>query len=363
MTRTATLAVALGSQPFAVRLAFLISLTTAALTVAFLALTGAARTLTVVRQRRRGKILELWRPIMLGSLSPRRELLPAPRIRRTHRTTVLGMWTHLQESLAGDAKDRLNSLARRARLDGVARRMLRTPNAADQLLAVIALGHLGDREKWDALADIVRAGKPTLSSAAARAMVRIDAQDGLRVVAPMILSWTDWHPSRIAAILNEAGSEAAARVVTELIEVSPSESLPRLIRYLEVARNDKVLPIVRRVLEENDDAEVLAAALHVFGEFRDRDDAPLARRHVSHPQWFVRLQAVTALGKLGGADDERPLTDALGDREWWVRYRAAQALTALPSMTSERLVELRTSHPDRYARDAVAQVLAERGIA
>lgn len=357
-------AIEIRSQPFAVRLAFFISIATAGITIAFLIMTLSARALTVMRERRRRRLIQLWRPMFLSAVAQASgDLLPVPRLRRLHWTVVLTVWSHLQESLSGEARSRLRELGRQAGFGRAARQLLRAPNTADRLLAIIALGNLGERGAWDDLEKLVRAGKPVVSAAAARALVRIDAEEGIAVVAPMLLAWSNWHPARIASILNEAGSEIAARAVTDLLAMAPPKDLPRLVRYLEVARNRAVLPVVRRTAADTDDPELLAAALHVFGVFRDPEDAAFARRSLDHPEWFVRVQAAQTLGRIGGETDEPLLQRMLGDREWWVRYRAAQALASLPGVTTEHLQRLCDTHADRYARDAIAQVLAERRIA
>jgi HEAT repeat protein len=53
------------------------------------------------------------------------------------------------------------------------------------------------------------------------------------------------------------------------------------------------------------------------------------------------------------------LIPLLSDKEWWVRYRAAQALSRLPSMRSPRLKSIQAKQPDPFARDMLAQVIAE----
>jgi HEAT repeat protein len=53
------------------------------------------------------------------------------------------------------------------------------------------------------------------------------------------------------------------------------------------------------------------------------------------------------------------LTSLLDDSHWWVRYRSAQALGALTKEDSLlRNILQRTQ--DRYARDILTQIIAER---
>lgn len=87
--------------------------------------------------------------------------------------------------------------------------------------------------------------------------------------------------------------------------------------------------------------------------------AALVRPYLGHPVSFVRVQAVSALGRLRVPGDEWQIVARLDDREWWVRYRAAHALVAMPNMSRTVLALLARTHPDRYARGALAQVLSE----
>jgi HEAT repeat protein len=84
---------------------------------------------------------------------------------------------------------------------------------------------------------------------------------------------------------------------------------------------------------------------------------------LSDPRWQVRLQAAQALGRMGTPRDERYLVRALEDPAWWVRYRAARALAALPSIDLHKLHQLSDSIEDRYGRDILRQVIAERELA
>ena len=55
----------------------------------------------------------------------------------------------------------------------------------------------------------------------------------------------------------------------------------------------------------------------------------------------------------------RPL---LADPQWWVRYRTAQALQHLLAGAEGRLAQVRDAQEDRYARDILTQVMAERAL-
>ena len=69
------------------------------------------------------------------------------------------------------------------------------------------------------------------------------------------------------------------------------------------------------------------------------------------------------MGRLGQQEHVEPLERMLTDRHWWVRYRAAQALVSLPFVGPNSLRRIAAAHGDPFARDIMAQALAEAGLA
>jgi HEAT repeat protein len=116
---------------------------------------------------------------------------------------------------------------------------------------------------------------------------------------------------------------------------------------------------VRQIVHRTNDPDVLGACLRIF---RDPEDLDTVRAFLGDPRWQVRVQAASALGRVGTADDEPRLARMLGDPEWWVRYRAAHAVAALLADAPERLDRLQRQHPNPFARDILRQVQAERQL-
>ena len=60
-----------------------------------------------------------------------------------------------------------------------------------------------------------------------------------------------------------------------------------------------------------------------------RDAVPQLVELLDHPQWFVRGETVTALGRLGDASVVPALRPLLGDQADWLRQRTADALARI----------------------------------
>lgn len=279
----------------------------------------AARRLQESRTRRSW---HRWRPVLTDWLVNGSG--PTPPLRSEEQVAFLMVWNEAQESVRGDARQRLNSLARALDLESVALRLLDHRDLATRLWAALALGNL---ESWAArprLYALALDVDPWLSFAAARALVRIHPARAVRELMPHFVLRLDWARSRVLTVLREAGPEAVSVPLLVAIATTPEDRLPRALSFTSAARSESLRPAILYRLRHTDDPQVIAAALR---HHRDPRDLPMLRRYCDHPSWFVRVQAVRAVGALGGgAEDRDLLVRRLDDQAWWVAFRAAEAL-------------------------------------
>ena len=330
-------------------------------------MTGAllcAVVLTRIRLLRRlaldRRAAALWNPVLAQCVDE--VPVSLPRLRGRDRVRFLLLWCHAQESLRGEAQERLREMARRLDAETHARRLLGSNQLPRRLLAVVALGHFGARDFVRMLATQV-SWEPTLASLiAAKALIRIDAAFGVGPVLAAAAARDDWPTASVANILSECDSRLVASALStairhELESNRDGLGLPRLLRLHRTAERLTLRPAELAVLTTDAGADALAATL---GNLWHPDDVAHARRLLDHSEWFVRVAAARALGRLGTADDATRLTASLSDRHWWVRYRAAQALCGLPTMDEPALEAVAARLTDRFARDMLRQALAER---
>jgi HEAT repeat protein len=269
-------------------------------------------------------------------------------------------WNYFHESLLGEDKIvGLNQLARLAGMDRAARKLLKATGLRKRLMAIITLGHLGERSAWSELATLARSPHPVVSLAAARALVDIEPKAALLVIMPWIGSRADWSPAKVAALLSRAGSDLIAQPLSDALLSAPLDMAMRLLHYVEVTRCTAALPGVRALLAgESTDATLRAACLKVMGQFQDPKDLTLVRSFLSHADEIVRARAAEALGTIGMPADERRLVAMLSDVQWDVRYRAAEALAHLPFMKQERLAEIQGQQTELRAKQILEPFLA-----
>lgn len=108
------------------------------------------------------------------------------------------------------------------------------------------------------------------------------------------------------------------------------------------------------------DANVRAAAVETLAGRRGKRPLAAALRLLQDPEWFVRVHAARAVGRLGAPADVASVVPLLGDQRWWVRSAAKDALRTLGPGAVEALRETLVAG-DAFARNGAAEVLQDVG--
>lgn len=309
----------------------------------------------ILRTRRQARCLATWEPILLEATETGPPAV-LPRLAGADLMTFLNVWNHLQESVIGAASEGLNDVAQRVGIPAFAARRLRKGNLRERLTAIVTLGQLRERSVWAPLCTYSREADVSLSMAAARALVHIDPPAAVKHLMPLVLSRADWPAARVATLLVALGPDLVSEPLAAAALAAPPEHAPRLIRYLDVIHAETAIPAVRRILRLTDDLEVVTACLRIL---EDPEDLEIVRSYCEDPRWEVRVQAASALGRIGVPADVPILRRLVSDSEWWVRHRAAQALVAILASDPATLAELEATHYNEFARNALTQARAE----
>lgn len=320
------------------------------------------RALLLMKERRYRDFSKLWRPILLNSTGNRLDRLP--HVESADRFSFLILWNMVREEKHGDEKTRnwMNSVAMATGIDRIAKRLLGKHSIRKKLLAVVTLGQLRDKSQWEKLCQMATSDHALLSLAATQAIARIDREAAVPIFIPLILRRVDWPAAKVASILGEIGPDLVSKPLADAFMEAPGEEMQRLIPYLETCHDAVALAAVRRILTDPPDDKVIGPCLYVIGKFHNEKDLKLVRRYLVHPRWHIRAHAAACLGKIGTKEDGEKLVTLLTDPEWWVRYRAAQAIVGLPSFSIGRIHKLKEGLDDRYARDILEQVIAEKRL-
>ncbi|RBA23059.1 HEAT repeat domain-containing protein [Herminiimonas fonticola] len=302
--------------------------------------------------------LSVWRPLLLSSLQSSISAV-LPTLAANERVYFLKLWNNLMRTATGDAAANLISIAYSVGCDYFSRRLLRYGDRVECLLATLALGHMRDHPSWDLLVTKTLAADNVTSINAFQSLVQIDAEATAQQLMPLLLAREDWPIAHVAAILQSAQGAFLQPLLEATVEIK-SVHLVRTLRLIEALHLAIPQSIVLRLLDVANDTDTIIAALRIA------NDAGLltqVRTYLNHADWRVRVQAAKVIGRIGEHADINRLIPLLADTEWWVRYRAARALIAMPFFSIAEIEQLRDNLSDRFARDMLGQVLAERKTA
>jgi len=312
----------------------------------------------LANQHRRQRIIDLWKPLLEQCIRGTQTTFPA--LTRRDHVIFLYLWNECYQSVRDAMTAPLVHMARTVGSPCRAHELLQSRLLSQRILAVVTLGRLQERSAWAQLSLLLTHHNSFLAFSAAQALLRIDPNAALPLLVPVLGQRADWSPLKIVSMLQTAGQDLASEVLAKASIQGAPDLSSRLIRYLPVTKSRQGLPILRKFLRDvPPSTNMLASSLFVFGEFRDPVDLSMVRHHLTHEAWYVRVQAATALGKLGSAEDEDRLIRLFHDDQWWVRYRAGEALMSLESMTEEKLTRLQESLTSPEAHEILAPILAK----
>jgi HEAT repeat protein len=311
-----------------------------------------------LRERRLARRVHLWRGALHEAIDdPGAASLPA--LSRLDLPDFLSLFNHLQESLRGEAADNIASLLRRHGVNQHALDLLDSHSLRLRLIAITALGHLGEERAWDRLEAFAHERQATLSFAAVRALLRIEPRRALETLASDMVTREDWSIARIGGILHELGPAAVTAPLLRLLQAPPATGHERLVKLARFAHRERIAEAMKAWLSTHPDPHVIAAALDYV---ENADHLPWVRGAARHAHWHVRMAAARALARIGGTRELAALLELLRDPAWWVRYHAAQALSQLHGLSAAELADLRERARDAFASDMLDHVLAERGL-
>ncbi len=302
-------------------------------------------------------IVARWRPHLLETVDAVPDQLP--KVKRAEWFVILILWNQFHESIKGAARHRLKAVALRLRLDAAARDLLNSNSPDNRLVAVMALGHLGDKGSWNIVEEVVQSRNSLLSMAALRSLFLIDAARAVDVLLSSHGARRDWPTAQLKTIVAEADSSIVSEELVHGAGIAMPDELPRLIALMDSADATLVEGFLRALLRTSNDGEVLVACLKSRHLPKNLGlVTPLTR----NSSWQVRTQLARALGSMIARGEEHILIAMLSDDVWWVRFRAAQSLARLPFLSNEELWRLRSMLNDRFAKDILDHVVADEKL-
>jgi HEAT repeat protein len=312
------------------------------------------------RERRRARIAARWRTVIASAVTGggAGSTAPLPKLPRRECREFLRLWNYTRNMIEGEAADRLIVLAQALGLPDFVREHAEHADLGLRLASIQALGHLRDADSFARTLRDTDDENPLVSIIAAEALIEIDPARAVEALIPKIAARRDWPRTHVFRMLQKAGSEIVSEPLFRRIRTASNADAAYLLKFAELAEFDVRDAIAADVLRSRTEPELVAAALKSCSGY---SEVPGIDGFVSHPAWYVRMQAARVIGRMARTEDAERLEHLLSDSEWWVRYRAARALVRLPALGRAGIDRIRARQHDRYARDILDQAVAELG--
>lgn len=303
------------------------------------------------RAKRFGAIEARWEPVIIGIISGSDEPVPPVPDQEVHH--VLEIAGRFARRLRGEDRDRVQQFTGplvRVLLPDLADRSAEKRAAIVELLSVLALDEYGTQI-------VVALDDPSsrVSLVAARALSQPEHPQYVTAVLNRLHRYSAWAPALMSSMLAHAGAGALDGLRGYLEdETRPTAARAVVAGALRLLRDPQAAGIAARMLV-SDDPELVVACLRLIDAVGSEQQADAVRSVIDHPAFFVRSEAVTALGHIGATSDVGAIERTIHHDSPWVAIRAARALWALGQ---HRLLE-DLSVGEGLAADAAREVLYE----
>lgn len=316
----------LSDPQFRLQLVLWAALLALGLVFVLIALTFSARKTIIRRRLRQERVDQTWRPVTLLLLSIGRLPASMPELTRKDVLPFAHFWLEQLNSVEGDSRKSLLSLALQLGLPEKTRRYLhsRLPSASGKRVTAIRVaGYCRDERAIPALLRALHATEATLAFAAAVALIRIHPETcGLHALKEAFKR--HWAAPYVAKILMELQRSSSPAQVQHILEELPPKQVRTMLKAWASVDDAAAEQFARQVLlHPGNEGWLLCGALEVL---RNPHDVSLARTYLSHQLWGVRVQAINAMSRLGLRHDIAQLDALANDEMWWVRERAKEAL-------------------------------------
>ncbi|MDH5730112.1 MAG: HEAT repeat domain-containing protein, partial [Gammaproteobacteria bacterium] len=196
-----------------------------------------------------------------------------------------------------------------------------------RLVAILTLGNLSESNAWNKLVKLTRHKHTLLSMSAFHSLIKIDPNGSMLELGHLIIDRQDWPIFSMIKLLSEESPLTSCEKLKSIAHHYSDEQLVHILQYFEQLKCFGTSNIIHRILNESHNDSLICRALAALN---DPTAIHFAFEFIDHEKWYVRVQAVNAIGRLGTAKEVPYLVARLSDPEWWVRYRAARAIVKMP---------------------------------
>ena len=282
-----------------------------------------------VSSQKADELTETWEPAMLDVLAgTTRPQALADLVDERDTDDFLGFLLGYSRRLRGEERETVRLMAAPYLPD--LERRVRNRSAEDRGLAVQALAEMGMPRYAGVVSKALDDDSPVVAMIAARGLFRPGQERYFPNVLRRLNRFTLWSRSYLASML-AGGGPSTAPLLREMLADPEQPPLVRAVATdaLSILNDLGSVDVALRLIEEEDDRELLAGCLRLIRELGHREHVDRVMRFVTDSDPVIRAAAVAAVGSLGSKEDVPVLQSLLDDDSYWVSLQAARGLMAL----------------------------------
>ncbi|MHB1193786.1 MAG: hypothetical protein ACYC6F_12155 [Longimicrobiales bacterium] len=242
-------------------------------------------------------------------------------------------------------------------LDPIAERAW-SPRVEVRTRAIQTLGALGLPRYAGEVLTALDDPSPLVAMVAARSLCSEEHPEYAPAVLRRLARFDAWSRSFMASMLASVGPEASGALRDTLGDEAQAP-LARAVAAdaLRMLKDFGSGDLAARIVEVEDDQELVAGALRLLTMVGRPEHAVLIRLRCASPNSAIRASAFSALGTLGLEDDQHRLLGAMSDPSPWVAIQAARGLVS----SGARALLQDLSDSDHPRATLARQILLEEG--
>ena len=282
-----------------------------------------------------------------------------PKLTRYFARQFIDEWNEIFKKVNGVGRSNLIELAIKLNIHRYSKALLISNQPRDRIIGIVTLGNMKNRDVWEIFSSICKSSSIILSLASLRALSQINTERTFEEFTNLMLSRQDWPPSLLIKIIKESNNAIACEYFSKVSQDIPTPHLERLVQFSGKLNCFWLVSDMQNILNKNESDEIVVICLK---SLFDPVEIDIAQKYLNHDNWLIRLNAVSALGRIGSESDIPAITERLLDEDWWVRFRAAQSLVNLPCVNKKIIHGIFKKLSDDFAIDALNQALAEKNL-
>jgi hypothetical protein len=236
------------------------------------------------------------------------------------------------------------------------RERTRSRHAETRSRAVQTLGTLGLPKYANEVLAALEDRSPVVAMVAARSLCDHGDVSHAKAVIGNLERFEVWNRAFLASMLASIGAPGMEILRQALADESKSPWVRAVAAEALASLKDiEAGEIAARVVDLEQDRELLVSSLRLLALVGDPEHAGVVRPRTMAPDFVVRCYAHTALGSLGTSEDAHIFLDGIEDESPWVALHAARALREAGGKHQLRTLGA-SDHP---AAELARQVLRE----